>query len=64
MSSGKIYLRVSWISKEKNKKKDKNATQKTSLQGIYFLPAKFLCFVCSNYFCYCSLWNLVDKEEG
>lgn len=43
--------------------KDKTATKKIS-QGIYFLPAKFLCFVCSNYFCHCSLWNLVDNDAG
>lgn len=50
--------------KNKIKTKDKNTTQKTPSQGIDFLPAKLLCFVCSNYFCYCSLWNLVDKDIG
>lgn len=50
--------------KSNRKTKDKKATQKTSSQGIYFLPAKLFCFVCSNYFCYCSLWNLVDRDVG
>lgn len=56
----KYICKWAGLLKNKIKTKDKKA-QKTSLQGIYFLPAKLLCFVCSNYFCYCPLWNLVDR---
>lgn len=32
--------------------------------GVNILPAKLLCFVCSSYFCHCSLRNLADKDAG
>lgn len=54
-----------WAGFLQNKTVTKEKTALTKIkQGIYFLPAKFLCFVCSNYFCHCSLWNLVDKDSG